>query len=66
MSDTEAVLTCTNCRHAIPAPPASTSDATLVICPACGTSFGRWGDVKNEIGAAAAQAVMDEISKGSE
>jgi DNA-directed RNA polymerase subunit RPC12/RpoP len=63
MSDAEATLRCARCGHAIPAPVESTSDDTLVICPACGTSFGRWGDVRNEIGAAAAKAVMDEIFK---
>jgi DNA-directed RNA polymerase subunit RPC12/RpoP len=56
-------LTCTRCGHAVPDPADSTSDDTLVICPACGTSFGRWGEVRNETGAAAAKAVMDEIFK---
>jgi len=55
-------LTCTRCGHAIPSAD-SISDDTLVICPACGKSFGRWGDVRNEMGAAAARAVMDEIFK---
>jgi DNA-directed RNA polymerase subunit RPC12/RpoP len=41
-----ASLSCSNCGHAIPLPSASTSDDTLVICPACGSNLGRWGDVK--------------------
>jgi DNA-directed RNA polymerase subunit RPC12/RpoP len=39
-------LSCSNCGHAVPLPAASTSDDTLVICPACGADLGRWGDVK--------------------
>jgi DNA-directed RNA polymerase subunit RPC12/RpoP len=39
-------LSCSNCGHAIPPPAASTRDDTLVICPACGSNLGRWGDVK--------------------
>jgi hypothetical protein len=39
-------LSCSNCGHAVPLPAASTSNDTLVICPACGADLGRWGDVK--------------------
>ena len=39
-------LSCSNCGHAVPLPAVSTSDDTLVICPACSADLGRWGDVK--------------------
>ena len=39
-------LSCPNCAHAVPWTAASTTDDTLVICPACGADLGRWGEVK--------------------
>jgi predicted nucleic acid-binding Zn ribbon protein len=45
--------------------PKSTSDDTLIICPACGANLGRWGDAKSEIGKAAAKTIVDEMLKGT-
>jgi DNA-directed RNA polymerase subunit RPC12/RpoP len=46
----ESTLKCTRCGHAVPLPAESTSDDTLIVCPACGANLGRWGDTKKEIG----------------
>jgi DNA-directed RNA polymerase subunit RPC12/RpoP len=46
MEEPATSLSCSNCGHAVPLPAASTSDDTLVICPACGANLGRWDDVK--------------------
>jgi DNA-directed RNA polymerase subunit RPC12/RpoP len=61
----EATLRCTRCGHAVPPPAESTSDDTLIICPACGANLGRWGDAKSEIGKAAAKTIVDEMLKGT-
>jgi DNA-directed RNA polymerase subunit RPC12/RpoP len=53
---TEATLKCTKCGHSVPRPAESTSDATLIVCPACGANLGSWGDAKKEIGSASASA----------
>ena len=45
----EATLKCTRCGHSVPPPAESTSDDTLIICPACGANLGSWGDAKKEI-----------------
>ena len=45
----EATLKCTRCGHAVPPPAESTSDETLIICPACGANLGSWGDAKKAI-----------------
>jgi DNA-directed RNA polymerase subunit RPC12/RpoP len=36
----EAALKCTRCGHSVPPPAESTSDETLIICPACGANLG--------------------------
>ena len=46
----EATLKCTRCGHSVPRPAESTSDETLVVCPACGANIGSWGDAKKELG----------------
>jgi DNA-directed RNA polymerase subunit RPC12/RpoP len=43
----EATLKCKRCGHAVPPLAESTSDDTLITCPACGANLGRWGDAKN-------------------
>jgi DNA-directed RNA polymerase subunit RPC12/RpoP len=42
----EVALKCTKCGHHVPSPSESTSDDTLVICPACGADLGTWGEAK--------------------
>ena len=44
----EATLKCTWCGHSVPLPADSTSDETLIVCPACGANLGSWGDAKKE------------------
>ena len=46
----EATLKCTRCGHSVPPPANSTSDETLIVCPACGANLGSWGDAEKEIG----------------
>ena len=47
----EVALKCTKCGHLVPSPSESTSDDTLVICPACGADLGTWGEAKrNRVG----------------
>ena len=43
----EVALKCTKCGHLVPSPSESTSDDTLVICPACGADLGTWGEAKS-------------------
>jgi DNA-directed RNA polymerase subunit RPC12/RpoP len=45
----EATLKCAKCSHSVPRPLESTSDETLIICPACGANLGSWGDAKKAI-----------------
>jgi uncharacterized C2H2 Zn-finger protein len=48
----DGTLKCTRCGHSVPPPAESTSDETLIVCPACGANLGSWGDTKKEIGSA--------------
>jgi DNA-directed RNA polymerase subunit RPC12/RpoP len=45
----ELTLKCTKCGHLVPSPSESTSDDTLVICPACGADLGTWGEAKRSV-----------------
>jgi DNA-directed RNA polymerase subunit RPC12/RpoP len=48
----DGTLKCTRCGHSVPPPAESTSDETLIVCPACGANLGSRGDTKKEIGSA--------------
>jgi DNA-directed RNA polymerase subunit RPC12/RpoP len=46
IQNAEATLKCTKCGHFVPPRSESTSDETLIICPACGADLGTWGETK--------------------
>jgi DNA-directed RNA polymerase subunit RPC12/RpoP len=49
IQNAEVTLKCTKCGHLVPPPSESTSDETLVICPACGADLGTWGEAKKAL-----------------
>ena len=56
VQNAEATLKCTRCGHSVPLAAESTSDETLIVCPACGANLGSWGDTKKHVGSAPASA----------
>ncbi|ALK09512.1 hypothetical protein [Blastochloris viridis] len=58
MSDGKITATCTKCNVELSVANID-DDNSLVVCPQCGTEFGKWGEVKTKLKAMLADKFKD-------